>query len=208
MATHAGLEGGRAVRGDRARRDQGAVDHEHQSGRQPAARRRHARRARQAGLSRRFRGQRPCRRPSRRGDGRPAGSGMGREGRHGDQFRTPHFAPAAVSPPARARRGRIGARSARSRGGSATVQPSPIAARPTSFASMRRCRRSRTTARAPSTSARWRRSPTLNTTRSRPRNGRCRAAGQRRKRFFSQGGFFHPDGRARFVAVEDPCRRA
>jgi assimilatory nitrate reductase catalytic subunit len=32
----------------------------------------------------------------------------------------------------------------------------------------------------------------------RPRNGKGR------KRFFSQGGFFHPDGRARFVAVEDP----
>jgi assimilatory nitrate reductase catalytic subunit len=27
---------------------------------------------------------------------------------------------------------------------------------------------------------------------------------ERRKWFFSQGGFFHPDGRARFVAVEDP----
>ncbi|MGA2493153.1 MAG: nitrate reductase [Roseiarcus sp.] len=31
-----------------------------------------------------------------------------------------------------------------------------------------------------------------------------RRAGAGRKRFFSQGGFFHPDGRARFVAVEDP----
>jgi len=29
--------------------------------------------------------------------------------------------------------------------------------------------------------------------------------GEPRKRFFSQGGFFHPDGRARFVAVEDPA---
>ena len=29
-------------------------------------------------------------------------------------------------------------------------------------------------------------------------------SGKGRKRFFADGGFFHPDGRARFVAVEDP----
>ena len=56
----------------------------------------------------------------------------------------------------RAKRCRIGSRCAKSHGDWATVRPSPIAVRPTSFASTRRYRRSRTTARGPSTSARWR----------------------------------------------------
>ena len=108
--------------------------------RQPAARRRHARRARQARLPRRLRGQRPCRRPSRRRDRRAAGGGVGREGRHSRQIRSGAFRASGRFAAARARRGRIGGRSARSRGGSATAQPSPIAAQPTSSASTRRYR--------------------------------------------------------------------
>ena len=99
-------------------------------------------------------------------------------------------------------------RHARSRGISALATHSPIAAPPTSFASMPRCRRSRTTARATSISAASRRSPTRTTTRSSRCNGRCAPSdGAGSARLFADGGFSTPDRKARFVAPEPPALR-
>ena len=83
-----------------------------------------------------------------------AGAGLGREIRHGDQFGTPHLAPARV--PAGAGRGEAGLvdRRAKSQSGSASARRSISIRPPTSFASMPRCRRSRTMAAAISISAR------------------------------------------------------
>ena len=136
-----------------------------------------------------------------------AGGGLGREGRHGHQFRAPHLAPARVPAAARRSQARLVDRVARWRGAWVSPRPSPIARRPTCSASTRRCRRSRTTARAISISAASRRSRTTPTTRSRRCNGRCarRTAGE--SRFFADGGFFTPDRKARFVAPEPPALR-
>ena len=137
-------QGGRAVRGRARRQDQGAVDSQHQSGRQHAARRAGARRARRL----------PVRRRQRlladRYDGvcryRAAGRRLGREGRHRHQFGTLHFPPARLSaaagrsPAGLVDDGRGGA--AHGLGGGL----SPIAARPRFSASTPRCRVSRTTA--------------------------------------------------------------
>ena len=102
-----------------------------------------------------------------------AGRRLGREGRHRHQFRAPHLAPARL--PAAAGRGQ--ARLVDRRRGRAahgvrrrvrlSLRP------PTCSASMPRCPRSRTTARATSISAALAASPTTNTTRSSRCNGRC-----------------------------------
>ena len=86
-----------------------------------------------------------------------AGAGLGREIRHRDQFRTPHLAAARV--PRRARRGqaRLVDRQRGRADGSALPRRSTSARRRISSASTPRCRRSRTTVPAISTSARWRR---------------------------------------------------
>ena len=142
-----------------------------------------------------------------------AGRGLGREGRHRHQFGAPHFAPARL--PAAAGRGQ--ARLVDRFGGGATHRLRrcvrlPLA-RPTSSASTRHCRRSRTTARAISTSAASPRSPMQTTTRSRRCNGRC-APARRRPSSASllDGGFFTPDRkaplhRARTAGVEGRRRR-
>ena len=80
---------------------------------------------------------------------------LGREGRHGHQFRAPHQPPARRSCRRRARRGPTGGSSATSQRAWATRRRSPSRRRPTSSANTRRCRPSRTRARAISTSARW-----------------------------------------------------
>ena len=80
--------------------------------------------------------------------------GLGREGRHGHEFRAAHLAPARASCRCRARRSPTGGSSAKSRGAWALPTRSPMRAPPTSSASTPRCRRSRTTARAISISAR------------------------------------------------------
>ena len=77
---------------------------------------------------------------------------------------------------------------------------------PMCSASTRRCRPSRTTARAISISAGSRRSRTRNSTRSSRCNGRCaRAKHGPIARFFADGGFFTPDRKARFIAPERPA---
>ena len=148
-----GPQGGADVRGDRARRDQGAVGDGDQSGGVAAARGRGARGARQARAVRRVR-ERPLERHRECRRACPAaGRGLGREGRHRHQFRAPHLAPARLPAAAGRSQARLVDRLARSRGGSASPTRSPIARRPTSSASTPRCRPSRTTARATSTSA-------------------------------------------------------
>ena len=104
IATHEGLKAVPDVRGDRARRDQGAVGDGHQSGGVAAERRRRPRRAEEARTVRRFR---ECALQRHRRRGRAcaaAGAGLGREIRHGDQFGTAHLAAARVPFRARARR--------------------------------------------------------------------------------------------------------
>ena len=96
---------------------------------------------------------------------------------------------------------------ARWRGTWATATRSPIAAPPTSSASTRRCRHSRTTARAPSISAGSRRSRTRTTTRSSRCNGRCAASRRGSARLFADGRFSTPDRKARFIAPEPPALR-
>ena len=76
------------------------------------------------------------------------------------------------------------------------------------FASTPRCRRSRTTARAISTSAASRRFRIRTTTRSSRCNGRCARASLRPTAASSPtGGFFTPDRKARLVAPSSPALR-
>ena len=183
------------VRRDRARRDQGPVGHGDQSRGVLAARRRHAQRTAKARAVRGVR-KRAIERHDPCGRSRAvAGRRVGREGRDGHKFRTPHLAAAGVPPAA----GRGEARLVdRLRSGAASrfrAMRSPIAMQPTSFASTRRCPPSRTKARAISISARWRRCPDEATTRSSPCNGRCqkeRLATAAEKRFFAKGGSTPP----------------
>ena len=90
----AGTQGRRAVRRRARRHGQGAVDSQYQSGRQHAARRAGARGAGRLSVRRRQRLLADrydvlCRH-------RPAGGGVGREGRHRHQFGTLHFAAARL----------------------------------------------------------------------------------------------------------------
>ena len=178
-AAHGGArrpQGRADVRGDRARRDQGAVGDGDQSGGVAAAR----------GAVREALGKLDlfvvsenvlsndtvnagCACAAARGR-------LGREGRHRHQFRAPHFAPARV--PAVAGRGQAGLadRVARSPGAWVSPMRSPTARRPMCSASTPRCRASRMTARAISTSAGSRRSPTQDSRRSRRCNGHCASA--------------------------------
>ena len=152
IATTPGPQGGRPVRGGRPRRDQGGLDHGDQSGRQPAQRRCGARCARELRVRDRLRGD-PRHRHRRCLPHPPAGARLGGEGRHRHQLRARHLAPAAV--PAGARRGAAGLVDRRARSPSAWASA-------TAFAWKRRgrhlprararCRPSRTTARAISTS--------------------------------------------------------
>ena len=124
----------------------------------------------------------------------PAGARLGREGRHGHQFRARHLAPATV--PAAARRGAAGLvdhRRGRAAPGlrrglrlASRRRHLPRACRPVGFRERRQ--------RATSTSARLaasRRSRLreLAPFAGRRRTGDGRAAGA----FFAEGGFFHPD---------------
>ena len=82
---------------------------------------------------------------------------LGREGRHRHQFRAPHLAPARVPAAARRSQARLVDRR-RGRAAHGLCRGVFVSiARPMCSASMRRCRRSRTTARAISISAAWRR---------------------------------------------------
>ena len=118
---------------------------------------------------------------------------LGREGRHRHQLRAAHLAPARV--PAAAGRGaarlvdRRRSRAAHGLRRRVRLSRAP----PTSSASTRRCRRSRTTARAISTSALWRQSRTRTTTRSSRCSGRCRDGERRRgdTRFFARRRLLH-----------------
>src|SRR5579885_1195426 len=84
------------VRGDRARRGEGALDHGDESGRIAPACGRGAGRAQGTRASRHFRECRFERHAERRRARFVAGRRLGREGRHGDEFRAPHFAPARI----------------------------------------------------------------------------------------------------------------
>ncbi len=178
-------------------------------GRVAAARRRDARRAEQARTVRRF-GERRFERHAeqRRAHSSPR-RGVGREGRHGHQFRAAHLAPACVSGRCRARRSPTGGSSARSPAGWASNKHSTSVRRQTSSANTPHCRHSRTAARATSILARSRASMTRRSTRLNPvtwplREGRPVEA----TRFFADGGFFTPDRKARFVAPEFPALRS
>ena len=107
---------------------------------------------------------------------------LGREGRHRHQFRAAHLAPARASCRCPARRSRTGGSSARSRGAWASRRRSLTESPPIFSASMRRCRPSRTTARAISTSARSRASATSPSTRWIRSNGRAATARSRATR--------------------------
>ncbi len=176
----------------------GRVDHRHQSGGQPARRRFRPRGAEKMPLRRglrcggkhRHRRARPC---------AAAGRSLGREGRNGHQFRAPRLAPAQ---PARGAR-----RGARRLAGSSATWPGAWVLRGVSIstarrrfsANMRRCPASPTTERAISTFPLSPKFPTPTTTLSRPFNGRGRRArpgAASTKRFFADGGFFTPTGRA------------
>ena len=136
-----------------------------------------------------------------------AGAGVGREERHGHEFRAAHLAPARL--PGAAGRGAAGLVD-RLRGrpiASASARPSRTGPPPTCSASTPHCRPSRTKARAISTSAAlaalsddgvstcWRRC-----------NGRAPAP-QPQPRFFAEGGFFAVDRKARFIAPAIPALR-
>ena len=161
IADEAGPQGRRHVRRGRRRPHQGALDHGDQSGRQSMpdadARASRARRPARSSSS-----PMSCRHTdtTRLAACAAAGRGLGREGRHRHQFRAAHLAPARASCRRPARRGPTGGSSARSRSAWASAGLRLSTSPPRSSASTRRCRASRTTARAISTSAPWRRSTT------------------------------------------------
>ena len=134
---------------------------------------------------------------------------LGREGRHGHQFRAPHLAPARV--PAAA------GRSAGPTGGS-----SREVARRMGFGEAFAYRSAADIFREHAALSAFENDgardfdlggargdlATRTTTRSSRCNGRCaRRRGDRRARFFADGGFFTPDRKARFVAPEPPALR-
>ena len=134
--------------------------------------------------------------------------GVGREGRHGDEFRAAHLAPARV--PAAARRGeaRLVDRHA-GRAAHGLWRRVRLRIRRRHFPRARRAVgvRERRHARF-----RYRRaratSATTSSTRSIPSSGRPAKAQSGDTRFFADGGFFTPDRKARFVAPEVPALRA
>ena len=166
------------VRGDRARRDQGAVGDGDQSGGLAAARRRHARGAEEARAARGLRERAPQRHASRPCPHvlLPAAAWGEKDGTVTNSDRRISRQRAFLPPPGEARpdwwivsRGRAPAGIWRRR--------SPIAAPPMCFASTRRFRLSRTTARAISTSAGSPIFPMTTTTRWSRCNGRCATGG-------------------------------
>ena len=133
IADKPGLKAVDLFRGRGRRADQGALDHGDQPGRFDAGCRR-----RRAAIeacpfvvvsdccaSTDTDAPRPCPAARRR---------LGREGRHGHQFRAPHLAPAALSWPRPARRGPTGGSSPKSRGAWALARPSPMRRRREIFA--------------------------------------------------------------------------
>ena len=201
IAAQAGPEGRRHVPRRRRRPHQGAVDHGDQS------RRLHARCRQRRGRDPRLPVRRRLGRDRRNRHGAPgarapAGGGMGREERHRHQFRAAHLAPAQLPAARPATRVPTGGSSARSPAAWASTARSPMPSRRRSSPSTPRCRRSRTAARAISTSARW----PPSTTRQYedldpfqwPRAAGCAAPA----RMFADGRFFTPDGKARFVDVK------
>ena len=180
-----------------------------QSGRVAAARRRDARCAEQARALRCF-GER---RVERHGEQRCSHSSsrrrVGREGRHGHEFRAPHLAPARV--PAAPRRGeaRLVDRQRKSRRRMGFDRCVRLSNSPPTFsANTPRCRRSRTTARAISTSARSRDIGDESFDALDPVVWPCREGEDATNtRFFADGGFFTPDRKARFIAPEIPALR-
>ena len=171
-----GPQGGADVRGDRARRDQGAVGDGDQSGGVAAARRRRARGAEAS--SNCSSSPRMCCRTTPSNAGAhvllPAAAWGEKDGTVTNSERRISRQRAFLPLPGEARPDWwIVAEVARRTGLRATR--SPIAAPPTCSASMPRCRRSRTTARAISIiGGARRRSPTRTTTRSSRCSGRCR----------------------------------
>ncbi len=131
-----------------------------------------------------------------------AGGRLGREGRHGHELRAAHLAAARV--PARAGRGRpdwwIVDRGRAAHGLRRRLRLSRR--RPRSFASTRGSRRSRTMARARSTSAHWPSIGDADYDALAPVQWPLPARReQARTRLFADGRFFTPDGKARFVAT-------
>ena len=137
-----------------------------------------------------------------------AGGGVGREGRHGHQFRAPHLAPARV--PAAAGRSAAGLvdrlRSGEAHGVRRGLRVSQSAA--DVFREHARFRLSRMTARATSTSAALadlsdEEFDALEPVQWPVRQGEARGE----RRFFAQGDFFTPDRKARFVPPAPPALR-
>ena len=135
--------------------------------------------------------------------------GLGREGRHGDEFGTAHFAPARrfCEPPGEARpdwwRSSEVARRLGSRFRLRLSRPGRHLSRACGAVGVRERRRARL-----STSAGLAALSDENTTRSRRRNGRVRAARARAaKRFSRDGGFFTPDGTRAFRRRRGTARR-
>ena len=204
---------GRAdVRGDRARRDQGAVGDGDQSGGVAAARRRGARGA-EASSS--------CSSSPRTSLSNdtvnagahvllPAAAWGEKDGTVTNSERRISRQRAFLPSPGEAQ-ARLVDRHARSRGAWALPTRSPIARRPTSSASTPRCRRSRTTARATSISAASRTLERRAIRRARAgavagaRVGESASGDRRTPLLRRSGGFFTPDRKARFVAPEPPA---
>ena len=175
-------------------RDQGALGDGHQPGRQPAARRRDARRAGASWIC--LSSRRTWRRPTRRlwRACPAAGRRLGRKGRHGHEFRAAHLAPARL--PAAAGRGEarlVGV--SRWRGGSAMARRSPMHGRPRSSASTRALSAFENDGSARFRPLRARADSNERTTRWSRCSGRSARGEAAPSALFADGRFFTPDGR-------------
>ena len=134
---------------------------------------------------------------------------VGREGRHGDEFRAAHLAPARVSCRCPARRSPTGGSSAKSRGAWALRDAFAYATAADIFrehAALSAFENDGTRDFDLGALARHQRRG-LRRARS-GASGRCaKAQTGRATRFFADGGFFTPDRKARFVAPEAPALR-
>ncbi len=197
-----GAQGRRDVRGDRARRDQGAVGDGDQSGGVAAAGRRGARGVAEARSVRRCRERCVATTPSTPAPHLllPAAAWGEKDGTVTNSERRISRQRPFMPLPGRSEAGLVD-RDSRWRDGSALPPPSPTAPPPMCFASTRRCRRSRTTAAAISISAASR-----DLERRRLRSARPGAVADARRttrpreqRFFGDGRIFHarPQGEIR-----------
>ena len=175
----AGPQGRRHVSRRRRRPHQGAVDHGDQPGRLHAGGRAGRSGDPRVPVRRRLRRDRRHRHGALRPCA-PAGAAWGeKDGTVTNSER--RISRQRAFCPRPARRGPTGGSSARSPAAWALATRSPMPTRPRSLPSTRRCRRSRTTARATSTSARWPRWTAPTTTPWSRCNGRALRAGPRRR---------------------------